>query len=106
MSSATTVIDAHADIEGTLKGKDAQILGRFRGTIELTGRLVLGEGARGAAQGGAGTVGGPGGRQGGGGPRGGRGRAQGRAQGPQPLRPGTRPSGRDDRRAAPGHARR
>jgi cytoskeletal protein CcmA (bactofilin family) len=46
MDSATTVIDAHADIEGTLKGKDAQILGRFRGNIELTGRLVLGEGAR------------------------------------------------------------
>jgi cytoskeletal protein CcmA (bactofilin family) len=46
MDSATTVIDAHADIEGTLKGKDAQILGRFRGQIELTGRLVLGEGAR------------------------------------------------------------
>lgn len=46
MDSATTVIDAHADIEGTLKGKDAQVLGRFRGQIELTGRLVLGEGAR------------------------------------------------------------
>jgi cytoskeletal protein CcmA (bactofilin family) len=46
MSSATTVIDAHADIDGTLKGKDAQILGKFRGQIELTGRLVLGEGAR------------------------------------------------------------
>lgn len=46
MDTATTVIDAHADIEGTLKGKDAHVLGRFRGQIELTGRLILGEGAR------------------------------------------------------------
>jgi cytoskeletal protein CcmA (bactofilin family) len=46
MDSATTVIDTHADIEGTLKGKDAQVLGKFRGQIELTGRLILGEGAR------------------------------------------------------------
>ena len=46
MESATTIIDAQADVEGTLKGKDAQVLGRFRGQIELTGRLVLGEGAR------------------------------------------------------------
>ena len=41
-----TVINAQGDFEGTLKGKDAQIFGRFRGDIELTGRLVLGEGAR------------------------------------------------------------
>lgn len=46
MESATTIIDAQADVEGTLKGKDAHVLGRFRGQIELTGRLVLGEGAR------------------------------------------------------------
>ena len=46
MDSATTIIDAQADVEGTLKGKDAQVLGKFRGQIELTGRLVLGEGAR------------------------------------------------------------
>ena len=46
MDSAVTIIDAQADIEGTLKGKDAQVLGRFRGQIELTGRLVLGETAR------------------------------------------------------------
>jgi cytoskeletal protein CcmA (bactofilin family) len=43
---STTTIDMQADVEGTLKGKDAQVLGRFRGQIELTGRLVLGEGAR------------------------------------------------------------
>jgi cytoskeletal protein CcmA (bactofilin family) len=46
MDSATTVIDTQADIEGTLRGKDAQVLGRFRGQIDLTGRLVLGEGAK------------------------------------------------------------
>jgi len=42
----TTVIDTQADVDGKLKGKDAQILGRFRGEVELSGRLVLGEGAR------------------------------------------------------------
>ena len=41
-----TVIDAQASIEGTLKGKDAHVLGRFKGEIEVTGRLVLGEGSR------------------------------------------------------------
>lgn len=41
-----TVIDAHGDVEGQLRGKDAHIFGRFRGEIELSGRLVLGEGAR------------------------------------------------------------
>jgi cytoskeletal protein CcmA (bactofilin family) len=46
MDSATTIIDAHADVEGTLRGKDAQVLGRFRGQIDLTGRLALGEGAK------------------------------------------------------------
>ena len=38
-----TVIDSHADIEGKLSGKDAHILGRFKGEIELSGRLMLGE---------------------------------------------------------------
>jgi len=41
-----TVIDAQTDIEGKLRGKDALVLGRFRGEIEISGRLVLGEGAR------------------------------------------------------------
>jgi cytoskeletal protein CcmA (bactofilin family) len=41
-----TLIDAHADLEGTLKGKDAHILGRFRGEVDVSGRLVLGEGAK------------------------------------------------------------
>ena len=41
-----TVIDANADVEGTLKGKDAQVLGRFRGEVQLSGRLVMGEGSR------------------------------------------------------------
>ena len=42
----STFIDPQADVEGTLKGKDAQILGRFRGEVNVSGRLVLGEGAR------------------------------------------------------------
>ena len=41
-----TLIDAQTDVEGKLKGKDARILGRFRGDIELSGRLILGEGSR------------------------------------------------------------
>ena len=41
-----TLIDSHADIEGSLKGKDAHVLGRFQGTLQLTGRFVVGEGAR------------------------------------------------------------
>lgn len=41
-----TLIDTDADVEGKLSGKDAKILGRFRGEIELAGRLHLGEGAR------------------------------------------------------------
>lgn len=41
-----TLIDTDADVEGKLKGKDARILGRFKGEIELTGRLQVGEAAR------------------------------------------------------------
>jgi cytoskeletal protein CcmA (bactofilin family) len=41
-----TVIDAQADIEGKLKGKDVVVYGRLRGEITLSGRLVLGDGAR------------------------------------------------------------
>jgi cytoskeletal protein CcmA (bactofilin family) len=41
-----TVIDADSDVEGKLSGKDVRILGRFRGEIELSGRLHLGEAAR------------------------------------------------------------
>ena len=46
MENNSTVIDAQTDIEGKLRGKDALVLGRFRGEIEISGRLVLGEGAR------------------------------------------------------------
>jgi cytoskeletal protein CcmA (bactofilin family) len=41
-----TVIDAQADVEGKLRGKDALVRGRFKGEIELSGRLQLGEGSR------------------------------------------------------------
>jgi len=41
-----TYVDGQSDIEGTLKGKDAHVIGRFRGEIELTGRFVMGEGSR------------------------------------------------------------
>ena len=41
-----TIIDAQADVEGKLKGKDAVVYGSFRGEIALSGRLVLGESAR------------------------------------------------------------
>jgi cytoskeletal protein CcmA (bactofilin family) len=41
-----TLIDANADVEGKLKGKDARILGKFKGEIALSGRLFLGEGSR------------------------------------------------------------
>ena len=45
-----TLIDAQSELEGTLKGKDAQVQGRFHGIIELTGRLVLSEGSKVDAQ--------------------------------------------------------
>lgn len=41
-----TIIDAQTDVEGKLKGKDARVLGRFRGEIDLSGRLVLAEGSK------------------------------------------------------------
>ena len=41
-----TIIDAQADVEGKLGGKDAVVHGRIRGEIALTGRLTLGETAR------------------------------------------------------------
>ncbi len=41
-----TIIDAQADFEGKLKGKDAVVQGRFRGEVNLTGRLVISEGAK------------------------------------------------------------
>jgi len=41
-----TIVDAQADFEGKLRGKDALVLGRLRGQVEVSGRLVIGEGAR------------------------------------------------------------
>ena len=46
MDEKLTLIDAETRIEGKLKGKDARILGRFKGEIELTGRLFTGEGSK------------------------------------------------------------
>lgn len=43
---APTSVDADAEFEGILSGKDAHILGRFKGEILVTGKLVIGEGAR------------------------------------------------------------
>jgi cytoskeletal protein CcmA (bactofilin family) len=40
-----TIIDTAAQVEGKLHGKDAHILGKFKGEIELSGSLVLGESA-------------------------------------------------------------
>jgi len=46
MDDKTTLIDAQSDVEGVIKGKDVHVLGRFKGEITLSGRLVLGDGAR------------------------------------------------------------
>src|SRR5262245_15106845 len=39
----TTVVDAQAQLEGKLSGKDATVHGRVRGEVNLTGRLLIGE---------------------------------------------------------------
>jgi cytoskeletal protein CcmA (bactofilin family) len=41
-----TLIDASSDVEGKLTGKDARILGKFKGQITLSGRIYMGEGSR------------------------------------------------------------
>lgn len=41
-----TQVDKQADFEGKLSGKDARILGRFKGEIQLTGRLTIGDESR------------------------------------------------------------
>lgn len=41
-----TIIDAQADVEGKLKGKDVVVLGRFKGEVAVSGRFVVGEGSR------------------------------------------------------------
>jgi cytoskeletal protein CcmA (bactofilin family) len=43
---AGTVVDAEADFEGTLTGKDAQILGKFKGEVMVSGKLTIGEGSK------------------------------------------------------------
>lgn len=42
----TTLIDAKAEVQGKLTGRDAHVAGTFRGEIELAGRLVTAEGSR------------------------------------------------------------
>ena len=39
----TTIVDAQAQLEGKLTGKDATIHGRVKGEISLSGRLLVGE---------------------------------------------------------------
>ncbi len=39
----TTIVDAQAQLEGKLSGKDATVHGRVRGEVALTGRLLIGE---------------------------------------------------------------
>jgi cytoskeletal protein CcmA (bactofilin family) len=41
-----TQIDKQADFEGKLIGKDARVLGKFKGEIQLQGRLIVGEESR------------------------------------------------------------
>ena len=45
-SDRTTLIDAQAQIQGKLTGRDARVLGRFHGEIEISGRFSSGEGSR------------------------------------------------------------
>lgn len=46
MDDKVTLIDVDTRVEGKLTGKDARILGRFKGEIELSGRLYTGEGSK------------------------------------------------------------
>jgi cytoskeletal protein CcmA (bactofilin family) len=46
MDDKLTVVDAAGSVQGKLNGRDARILGRFEGEIELSGRLHIGEGAK------------------------------------------------------------
>jgi cytoskeletal protein CcmA (bactofilin family) len=41
-----TQIDKQADFEGKLSGRDARVFGRFKGEIQLSGRLTLGDESR------------------------------------------------------------
>jgi cytoskeletal protein CcmA (bactofilin family) len=42
----STQIDKSAELEGKLTGKDARVLGKFKGEIQLQGRLIVGEESR------------------------------------------------------------
>lgn len=45
-SDKMTLVDADTEMDGRLTGKDAHILGRFKGEIDIKGRLLLGDGCR------------------------------------------------------------
>lgn len=46
MEAEKTVVDAQCEFQGRLTGRDARVLGRFRGDIELQGKLMTGEGSK------------------------------------------------------------
>jgi len=45
MDDKLTVIDGAGSVQGKLNGRDARVLGRFDGELELAGKLQIGEGA-------------------------------------------------------------
>jgi len=45
-SDKTTVIAADSEFHGKLTGKDARVLGHFRGDVDLTGRFSTGEASK------------------------------------------------------------
>jgi len=46
MDDKVTIVDAAGAVQGKLTGRDARVLGRFEGEIELSGRLQIGEGGK------------------------------------------------------------
>lgn len=46
MEDKVTIVDAAGSVQGKLTGRDARVLGRFDGEIELSGRLQIGEGGQ------------------------------------------------------------
>lgn len=42
----TTVVAAHSEVQGKLTGRDARVMGSFRGEVDLSGRFTSGEGSK------------------------------------------------------------